>query len=276
MLQAGYLEGERGPLFYVQHPPASARARGAVLYVHPFAEELNKSRRMAALQARRFAAAGYAVLLPDHYGCGDSGGDFGDARWEVWREDLVRCAAWLGERHQGPLILWGLRSGCLLIDELLRAGRLDPAALLFWQPVANGEQYLTQFLRLRVAAAMLGGQKETTAELRQRLGAGEALEVAGYQLDPALAGAMADACLSGPYGVPLCWLEISLDGGAEISAGSRRVLDAWSGEGAAMQARGVPGEPFWATQEISEVAALLDASSDWLTDCLADCLAEQP
>lgn len=270
MLQAGYLEGERGPLFYVLHPPVPTRVRGAILYVHPFAEELNKSRRMAALQARRFAAAGYAVLLPDHYGCGDSGGDFGEARWETWCEDLARCAAWLGARYQGPLLLWGLRTGCLLIDELLRTGRVDAAALLFWQPVVSGEQYLTQFLRLRVAAAMMGGDKETTAQLRQRLTAGEALEVAGYLLDPALTAALAGARLSGPYDIPLCWLEIALDGGTEISAGSRRTVDAWISQGIAqgapVQARGVAGEPFWATQEISEAVALLDAGTDWLVE----------
>ncbi len=274
MLQAGYLEGARGPFFYVLHPPATAPVRGAVLYAHPFAEELNKARRMAALQARRFAAAGYAVLLPDHYGCGDSGGDFGDARWETWVDDLARCAAWLDAQYRAPLILWGLRTGCLLLDALLRAGRADPAALLFWQPVTNGEQYLTQFLRLRVAAAMMGGEKETTAQLRQRLGAGEALEVAGYTLHPALADALADARLAGPYAAPLCWLEVALDGGTEISAGSRRTVDAWIGRGISqeinqsgvVQARGVAGEPFWATQEISEVAPLLDASMHWLAE----------
>ena len=42
--------------------PVTATPRGAVVYVHPFAEELNKSRRMAALQARAMAAAGYAVV----------------------------------------------------------------------------------------------------------------------------------------------------------------------------------------------------------------------
>jgi alpha/beta superfamily hydrolase len=42
------------------------------------AEELNKSRHVAAAQARAFAAAGYSVLQIDLYGCGDSSGDFGE------------------------------------------------------------------------------------------------------------------------------------------------------------------------------------------------------
>ncbi len=41
---------------------ASATPRGAIVYIHPFAEELNRSRHVVALQARAFAEAGYAVL----------------------------------------------------------------------------------------------------------------------------------------------------------------------------------------------------------------------
>ncbi len=53
--------------------PAQGRASGApLLYLHPFAEEMNKSRRMAALQSRALAEHGYAVLQIDLLGCGDS------------------------------------------------------------------------------------------------------------------------------------------------------------------------------------------------------------
>jgi hypothetical protein len=55
--------------------PANA---GAILYVHPFAEEMNKSRRMAALQARPVRSR-LTVLQIDLYGCGDSDGNFADA-----------------------------------------------------------------------------------------------------------------------------------------------------------------------------------------------------
>lgn len=45
--------------------------RGSIVYIHPFAEEMNKSRRMAALQARALTLAGFAVLQLDLIGCGD-------------------------------------------------------------------------------------------------------------------------------------------------------------------------------------------------------------
>ena len=71
-----------------------------MLYIHPFAEEMNKSRRMAALQSRALAQAGYAVLQIDLLGCGDSSGDFGDATWQSWVSDVVLGCQWL--RSQNP------------------------------------------------------------------------------------------------------------------------------------------------------------------------------
>lgn len=266
MLEAGYLEGEQGPFFYVLHPPAAESVRGAVLYFHPFAEELNKSRRMAALQARRLAADGYAVLLPDHYGCGDSGGDFGDARWETWVGDLGCCVDWLRARYAAPLVLWGLRTGCLLLGDLLRARGPDVAGTVLWQPVTSGEQYLVQFLRLRMAAAMMGGDKETTAELRRRLADGETLEVAGYRLSPSLAEALARARLQAPVRGKVHWLEIAAAEAEEISPASRRVLDGWTAQGVAVDAATVAGEPFWATQEIREAPALLEQTARRLAE----------
>ena len=52
---------------------------------------MNKSRRMAALQARAFAEMGFGVLQIDLFGCGDSSGDFSDARWDIWKQDLIAC-----------------------------------------------------------------------------------------------------------------------------------------------------------------------------------------
>ena len=94
-----FLESAPGRRFCLFHPPAGA-CRGAVLYVHPFAEEMNKSRRMAALQARALAAAGYGVLQIDLHGCGDSDGGFGEARWEQWHADLAAARAWLDDTHR--------------------------------------------------------------------------------------------------------------------------------------------------------------------------------
>jgi len=259
-MKAGFLAGGQGPLFHVLHEPANFPARGCVLYVHPFAEELNKSRRMAARQARLLADQGYVVFMPDLYGCGDSGGDFADARWDRWLADLEYCLDWLQDRYAGPLILWGLRVGCLLVSELLQARQITPAATLFWQPVTDGERFVTQFLRLRMAAGMLGAGKETTRELQARLDAGETLEVAGYALTPGLASGLAGARLAPPPGGPLCWLEVAQAESPTLPPVSTRLLENWQQQGVSVHSSVVQGDPFWTTQEIHDVPALLDAS----------------
>jgi exosortase A-associated hydrolase 2 len=255
--QAGFRDGLRGPCFQILHEP-SGPLRGCVLYVHPFAEEMNKSRRMAVLQARRLAAAGYVVLMPDLYGCGDSGGDFGDARWETWVADLGHALDELLTRSGDPVILWGLRTGCLLIGDLVKARPEPPAAMVFWQPVVNGEQYLTQFLRLRMAAGMMGGQKESSAQLRKRLEAGETLEIAGYELHPELAAKLAAARLELPPEIPVDWLEVAQGEQDELPPASARVVDAWRSRGQRVCVSVVRGDSFWNTQEIREVPELLD------------------
>ena len=78
-----------------------AAPRGRLLYLHPFAEEMNKSRRMAALACRALAAAGFAVLQIDLRGCGDSSADFGDASWADWQADVRVGMAELDRRAPG-------------------------------------------------------------------------------------------------------------------------------------------------------------------------------
>ncbi len=53
---------------------------------------------MVALQARAFAAMGFGVLQMDLFGCGDSNGEFGNARWDIWKQDLVIARSWLENR----------------------------------------------------------------------------------------------------------------------------------------------------------------------------------
>jgi len=266
MFEAGFIDAPTGRLFYVLHRPARQPVRGAVLFVHPLGEELNKSRRMVALQARRLAERGLIVLRPDLFGCGDSAGEFAQARWEQWRADLTYCAAWLRAQAPVPLVLWGLRTGCLLAAEVLRAGMLTAAAALWWQPVPTGAVDLDRFLRLRTVASMMGGQRETLKDLHEQLAAGQMLEVAGYALHPELAAQWSRAELNPPPPVPIVWLEVSMDEQGTLAPASQRTLAAWCATGAEIRAAAVAGEPFWFTQEIREVPALLDATETLLSE----------
>lgn len=168
---------------------AGGRPRGLVVHVAPFAEELNKTRRMVSQQARRLADAGFSVLLPDLLGCGDSPGHFEDATWVDWQRDVTASAAWLRRRHpEGdlPLWLWGTRLGGLLAAEC--AAACQAQGLLLWQPVFDGVKHLQQFLRVAdTPIGPLAGSRPAQARAAQRLEAGAPVDVAGYRITPALA-----------------------------------------------------------------------------------------
>ncbi|MBA2689446.1 MAG: hydrolase 2, exosortase A system-associated [Burkholderiales bacterium] len=262
---AFFLSAEPGARFALYHPAQGPAPRGGIVYVHPFAEEMNKSRRMAALQARAFAAAGFAVLQLDLYGCGDSAGDFDDARWEIWKQDVFLAASWLTERVPGPLYVWGLRLGATLALDAWRERPHRFDAALLWQPVLNGEVFMTQFLRLAVAGdALRGGTKSATRdELHRRLAAGENVEVGGYALSPALVCAikrvkLADCIIPGAV---INWLEVGH--GKEIPPAVQRVLTNWREMEMRVDYRIVAGDPFWTTVEIAEAPALISASLEF-------------
>jgi exosortase A-associated hydrolase 2 len=255
-----FLDAQPGRRFCLYHRPHGV-ARGAVLLAPAFAEEMNKARRMCALQARLLAEHGYGVLQIDLYGCGDSDGDFGDARWEIWKSDMRIALAWLRSECPGPVWLWGVRLGALLALEAARdAG--EPAGLLWWQPVTEGSSYLTQFLRLRLAADMLaGGASEGgTDRLRRELQAGNALEIAGYELAPELALAIDALRLTQAPSCPVHWLEVLSQPGHDLPPGRARLAQQCAQAGWDVRKHVVEGPSFWATQEIEEAPALLRAT----------------
>jgi uncharacterized protein len=259
--EAFFMAAASGQRLCLYHPSSRNGLRGAVVYVHPWAEEMNKSRRMAALQSRALANAGYAVLQIDLHGCGDSSGDFADATWSGWIDDVRLAARWMQARHDKPLWIWGLRAGCLLAVQAAR--EIDGVSgLLFWQPAASGRALLLQFLRLKAAAELLqGGAKGTTARLRSDLEAGRGVEVAGYRLESRLALGLARASLDAPpQGCRVLWLEVSTRADATLPAASLMRIEAWRNAGHDVAAGGVHGPAFWQTQEIEDAPALIRAT----------------
>jgi len=262
--------------FCVLHPAVGPAPRGLVLHVHAFAEEMNKSRRMAALQARALSEAGFAVLQFDLLGCGDSAGDFGDATWARWQDDVVWAAGHLRRRAgaDAPLWLWGHRVGALLVAEAAEAiGQHTGAApnLLLWQPTGSGKTALQQFLRLKAAAQMLdGGGKGVTESLKRELAAGHKVEVAGYRLHPELAAGLEAATLSPPrHAARAVWLEVASGEAPELLPASRSALERWRAAGWAVQASAVAGPAFWQTTEIEDAPALIEHGTMALTGALA-------
>lgn len=256
--------GRRFCLFHF--PEQDGPDLGAVLYVPPFGEEMNKARRMAALQSKRFARMGIGVLQIDLFGCGDSSGELSDASWERWKDDLCHALTWLRTVAPGPIHLWGLRLGALLALDVTRSHQVPIDRLILWQPVVSGEAFLSQFLRLKLASDVVSGNKSSgvgVRQLRETLKESGSIQIAGYDLPSTLATAidalhleeLAEARSS------IDWFEIALEHGREIPLATKRVAAVLERKKINCRIHVAVGPAFWNTQEITECPDLLELTS---------------
>ena len=230
-----------------------AAARGCVLFVPPFGEEMNKTRRQIALTAQALVREGFSVLSVDLFGTGDSEGEFADATWESWKADVAAAARWAAQMGSPVTALVGVRLGCALAAESLAHAGLEVRRSVLWQPVESGKQFVRQFLRLRVAASMMSSVPENVEGLSSLLATGQAVEVAGYSLSPALCRQLERVEMPGFLGAHLgdiAVMEIGRAGEGELSPAGRRVASAAAGRGLNVQSIRVVGEPFWVASEI--------------------------
>ena len=260
-----FMQAVPGERFCITHPSRlKDECLGAVIYIHPFAEEMNKSRRMIALQSKILADLGYTVLQLDLYGCGDSSGDFADARWAIWKSDLATAEKWLAERYAGPITIWGLRLGALLALEFASMTSSKIQQLILWQPIINPENFVTQFLRLRLASEILlegGRQNSATQALRNELASGQLVEIAGYELAPELANDISSINVArlAVTKCPVHWFEIVPESRLSLTPAGESLASSWRQQGVNLVVHPVPGLTFWATQEITICAELLSA-----------------
>jgi len=268
--QPHFLDTSSGRIFAVHHAPASPR--GHVLFVPPFNEEMNRCRSMMTLQAESLFRCGFGTLVVDLFGTGDSDGDYVDARWELWLDNVTRAFRHI--RTLGSCVsVIGIRLGAVLAAEWLDNTRDDyesPRGFVAWQPIVDGKQYFTQFLRMRIAAAMerQGGPKETTATLRATLAGGTPIEVGGYEIHPSLASAierrsMDDTCP--PAECRVAWMEQRVPGIDGPAPASVRVMAAWKSRGVEIEEASFDGQAFWQLHERAVAEDLVARTTRWIS-----------
>lgn len=267
--KAFFLPTRHGPCFCLFHEPQGSTRRGSVLYLHPFAEELNTTRRIVAHQARNLARLGYGVLQIDLFGCGDSAGNFEDATWSAWLDTAQEAHQWLTDASPAPVWFWGLRAGTLVATALIH--RLHESAqqlphLLLWQPVANGQQILQQLLRIRDAGEWMGtrsGNNQIPAA--QAWAQGQNVEIAGYTISSELATDLAKARLKPAVVVTqktlMVCIEVTSHSTTVLSPSSEKTLDQWKEAGWQTQAQVVPGFAFWQNISAVDVPELRSATN---------------
>jgi uncharacterized protein len=261
------LAADGARLFAVHWPAATAALRQAVLILPPFAEELNKCRPMLAAQARAFAAAGLHVLMVDLFGTGDSDGEFAEARWQRWLQDLQLARQWLTTQLEVSAVhLLAVRAGALFAPSLLTQTPGTAAAdkLMLWQPVLKGADAWRQLMRMRLMADSARGQQGSSQELEQRLAREGALEIGGYMLAAALTAELSAAQLDAAAlqkTAAVLWAEVAAGDPPALSTAGARTCQQWLQAQVRLESAAVRGEPFWSTPEIGWARALLEPTS---------------
>jgi len=244
-----------------------------VIVVPSFAEEMNKSRKVASDFARAMASkpqSSTAVYLIDLFGCGDSEGLLIDATWQTWRRNVLDLVSHIrGENPHANCVLLGVRLGsALALDCVLTELAGSKVSLLFWQPTLNGSQFINQFFRMKIAASMMAHQKLTMAQLREDLAAANEIEVGGYTLSQTLAREIEQLdfhqleALS--PNLVVAWFEIGLAQSTKLLPISEKVIARWQQQNR-VTSDYFSAQPFWQSVEIITVPELVERSVSYLS-----------
>lgn len=261
-LHTTFLDGAKGRLFAIARKPP--RHCDGVLFVPPFAEEMNKSRHVFTEIALRLVERGMGSVLVDLHGTGDSEGEFASTDWQGWVTDLTAAFKWAAALGIRVNRLLALRLGCALAAQAAVDNEWRLERSVFIQPLLGGARALDQFLRVRVAASLMQkDDKETVSSLRAKLKAGEAVEVAGYDVSPTLAAQVDAVDLSGALTAalgPIQWIELVRTAGMLPSTLSLKTIENVRKQGIDVALTAVQGEPFWSSAEIVRIPELVDQS----------------
>lgn len=267
-----FLHTKTGRRLCVMHHVSPLNAcRGIIIYVQAFGEELNKSRRMATLQAHHLATRGFATIIMDLYGLGDSDGDLADARWEIWKQDLRYLYTWLRLQTNAPVHLLGLRLGALLSIDFSNQSDFPIHQLILWQPCFDGAQFLSEFFRTHMLSDMLnkhhfsdhGKKISDTNDERSS----EIVEVLGYDISPALKQSVASVNLYQfeHINANLTWIDIdphsTTDAPNELSPKKQKHHRYLQTICADVVVAHCQGDLFWHTQEITTCTKLIEMTS---------------
>lgn len=179
--EAGYFRVAGGHLYTVFHP--ASEALGRVLLVGPFASERQNSYLPWVRWARYLAARRIEVLRYDYRGVGESLGQFEEATFKDWSDDLRLLGEWYANQQPSlPLVIHGLEIGALLAHRCFDEGLGD--AMLLWSPPVNANQALRSTLLRWIGLEQLltpGAERRSASHYIRQLEAGESVEVEGYQ-----------------------------------------------------------------------------------------------
>jgi exosortase A-associated hydrolase 2 len=186
-----YLPSSLHSQIFIAHyaPLEQGEAMGeshTVIFVPPFAEEMNRSKRMYVLCARLLADAGIQSICFDFAGTGDSSGEWGDFNCQDWKNNLIDVYQY-ANKSSSKISLVTLRDSALISLELIKQAKIQIYKCVLWDPIDSGEVLIRQLMRMKIASAMADDLKKvTTQEVLDSIEQSGFLEVAGYHVSSSL------------------------------------------------------------------------------------------
>ncbi len=246
----------------IVHQGPEGQPEAGLVFVHPFAEEKKCSHRTFVEAARKAAEAGCASLRFDLRGCGDSEGCFEEAGLQAWRADLRAAVAFatqtLGWDRLG---LVGLRLGATMAAELAEEA-LSLAFLVMWEPIVDGERYLSLTLRRSMMRKKLTAHEGSAeAEPGQAQEAEGTVDFDGYLVPAETRRQIAEIdLLAGAKAYPGPTLLLNLSPRPKVAPPLEQLASLYvSGE-----AMVVRQEPLWSTVGLVDPTPTIKATTDWL------------
>lgn len=180
-----FIKGAKAALFTLSRGPEGSKR--AVLFIPPFAEEMNRCRRLIYATTTTLGEIGYQSLYFDFFGTGDSDGDFAEAAWEDWISDTAQMYRHLEANGATDIIIVALRLGALIASQAIKSYKLSPKHTIFIAPQLSGQKVIRQQLRARLAgeqfiAGQYGGKPPTLGDLQKQMKDDGFIDISGYRL----------------------------------------------------------------------------------------------
>ncbi len=177
-------------LFLAHYSPLDQSAdkvgKHVVVLVPPFAEEMNRSKRMYVLCARLLANSGLDALCFDYSGTGDSSGKWGEFSYDNWVSDL-QDVYHFSKSLASDVSFIALRFGALIVADAIAAKQLSVKKCLLWDPLESGDVLTRQLVRMKIAAAMTDNAKKITSQsVMQMMENDGYMESAGYHISQSM------------------------------------------------------------------------------------------
>ena len=164
----------------------------AVVLCHPWGPEYLHAHRAMRQLAAKLTSAGFHVLRFDYFGTGNSAGDVEAVDIKGWEADIELAMEELKDMTGATRVaLVGLRLGATLAAEVAARRPGEVSALVLWDPLVSGEEYLESLSPKSVSKSLA-----TLWPAAKSRDSGGRLEISGFTLEPAFAQEMRSLDLS--------------------------------------------------------------------------------